>query len=446
MAEFYEMPAVSPTMELGTLVEWRVKEGETFAPQTVMAEVGTDKANMDAEIFDGGVLIKHLIVEGDEVPAGYPIAIIGQSTDEDISALLAEFETRKSELAAGGDPAAEAEPAAPTPEPAAPATPAATAAAPAPPPAPPRKRTWAGRDLPMHFMDPPGDIGAANVAGRILASPLAKKIAADKGVDLNRVQGTGPGGRIVKDDVISAAEHGTAAPMAMAAAREDEVIRNSPMRKTIAKRLLESHVEIPTFFLTIELDMQGFVDMRTDLKAKLPDVRISYNDLLTMAVAKSLRDYPKANAAWDPKAITQFGRVDIGIAVALPDGLITPVVRNADQKSLSELAVEIRELAGRAREQKLAPEEYTGNTFTISNLGMMGISEFTAIINPPASAILAVGTMEKVPAFAADGSVVPAHRMKVTMTCDHRVIDGATGAEFLQILRKYVESPWLMLV
>ena len=322
----------------------------------------------------------------------------------------------------------------------------------APAPAPKRSRpkadvarTWRGKKLPAAFADPPGDIGAATTAERVLASPLAKKIAADKGVDLARVQGSGPGGRIVKDDVIEAANK-PAAAAAAGPSREDEVVRNSPMRKTIAKRLLESHQDIPTFFLTVSLDMQGFVDIRADLKAKLPDVKISYNDMLVLATAKALAEFPAANASWDAKAITRHGNVDIGIAVALPDGLITPVVRNADQKGLAQIAGEIRELAGKARDGKLTPEEYQGNTFTISNLGMYGIEEFTAIINPPASAILAVGGMEKVPVFDEDGDLVASWRMKVTMTCDHRVIDGALGAQFLQVLRKYVESPWLMLV
>lgn len=439
MAEFYEMPAVSPTMELGTLVEWRVQEGEAFKPQTVMAEVGTDKANMEAEIFDAGVLIKHLIEEGDEVPAGYPIAIIGQAADEDIGDLLQQFESRKGELDGGGDDAtaaAEPAPSAATAEP----VPAPKAA---PRPAPPKEREWQGKKLSLNFMDPPGDIGAANVAGRIVASPLAKKIAADKGIDLARLDGSGPGGRIVKDDVLNA----KAAPAGVvAASREDNVVRNSPMRKTIAKRLLESHRDIPTFFLTVDLDMDAFVDLRTDLKAKLPDVKISYNDMLTLAVARALRESPQVNASWGEKSITQHGSVDIGIAVALPDGLITPVVRNADNKTLSQIAAEIRELAGLAKEGKLAPEQYSGNTFTISNLGMFGIQEFTAIINPPATGILAVGALEKRAVFDDDGDLVQAHRMKVTMTCDHRVIDGATGAIFLQAVRRYVESPWLMLV
>lgn len=462
MAQFYEMPAVSPTMELGTLVEWRVKEGESFKPQTVMAEVGTDKANMDAEVFDSGVLIRHLIEEGDEVPAGFPIAIIGQATDEDISELLEAFKARKAELDGGGaasdddagdddagdddeDSASKDDTSASeSDDDAGDDKPKPKAKAPAPPRREPVHRTWEGAKLSSNFMDPPGDIGAANTPERLAASPLARRIAQDKGVDLHRITGSGPGGRIVKNDVVQAAEQPAVAQAGPA--RESERVRNSPMRKTIAKRLLESHRDIPTFFLTIELDMQGFVDLRGQLKATAPDVKVSYNDMLIKAVARALVDSPAVNASWSDKVITRHGSVDIGVAVALPDGLITPVIRSADQLGLAEIGSQVRELAGLARDGKLSPEQYQGNTFTISNLGMFGIHEFTAIINPPASAILAVGALERVPVIDEGGQVVSAWRMKVTMTCDHRVIDGATGAEFLQALRRYVESPALLLL
>jgi len=442
VAEFYEMPSISPTMEVGTLVEWRIAEGEAFESSAVVAEVGTDKANMEAEIFDPGVMIKHLISEDDEVPPGFPIAIWGASADEDISALLTQFETQRSALGQSGASSGEltmaAEHDAPAVVPAADSAPAASR-----PPAVSGKveRSWEGRSTHQLFMEPPGDIrfGAAT-AGRVAASPLARKVATDLGVDLKRVNGTGPGGRITRADVEDAPRGNTTA----AAAQEDRTVKNSPMRKTIAKRLLESHQDIPTFFLTATFDMQGFVDLRTDLKAKLPDVRVSYNDILVKAVARSLTEHPGVNASWGAKAIVHHGRVDIGIAVAVKDGLITPVVRNADQKGLAAISGEIRELAGRAREQKLTPEEYTGGTFTISNLGMMEIEHFTAIINPPESAILAVGSIEQIPVVV-DGDFDVGWRMTLTMTCDHRVIDGAVGAAFLQTLRRYVESPWLML-
>ncbi|MCA9488492.1 MAG: 2-oxo acid dehydrogenase subunit E2 [Myxococcales bacterium] len=438
MAQFYEMPAISPTMELGTIVAWRIPEGATFESGAVMAEVGTDKANMDAEIFDKGVLIRHLVAEGDEVPPGYPIAIWGTSKDEDITGLLAEFQTRKTAKPADAAPA-------PAPAPEAPA--------PAPPPAAAPvtgklERTWMGKPTHLLFSDPPGDlrfgVASAGTSTQVAATPLARKVAAELGVDLELVKGSGPGGRVTEKDVRSAPPKGASAPAARPSA-SDETVRNTPMRKTIARRLLESHQLIPTFFLTATFDAAGFVDLRADLKDKLPDLKVSYNDLMILAVARSLREHPEINASWGETAITRHGRVDIGVAVALPDGLITPVLRAADTKSLRQVASEVRELATRARAQKLAPEEYTGGTFTISNLGMMDIEHFTAIINPPEAAILAVGSIVEVPVVAEDGFEV-GHRMKVTMTCDHRVIDGAMGAAFLQTLRKYVESPWLLIV
>lgn len=436
-------------MEMGTLVQWKVGEGQPFQSSAVLAEIGTDKANMEAEIFDAGVMLKHLVAEGDEVPPGYPIAIWGKA-GEDLGPLLAEFEKRKGSL--GAKPAAE-----PAPEPdeptqevaAAPAPKAAPAAEPKAAPAPKRetatvRRDWMGKQINGLFADPPGDLRyGTDDNGVAAASPLARKVAADLGVDLKRVSGSGPGGRIVAKDVEDAPRGGGAGPAV--STRPDEQVRNSPMRKTIARRLLESHQQIPTFFLTASLDAQGFVDLRDDLKDKIPDLKISYNDLLVLAVARSLREHPEVNASWTDKEIVRHGRVDIGIAVAMPDGLITPVVRNADKKGLGEVAGEIRELAKRAREQKLKPEEYTGSTFTISNLGMFAIDEFTAIINPPEAAILAVGSIDQVPVVV-DGEIEAGWRMKVTMTCDHRVVDGAVGAAFLATLRKYVESPWLLLV
>lgn len=440
MAEFYEMPSVSPTMEVGTLVAWRVAEGASFDSGTVLAEVGTDKANMDAEIFDAGVLIKHLVPEGAEIPPGYPIAIWGQSADEDISGLLARFEERKK--AGGGAPAAPVAAEAPA---RVEASPAPRAAAPAPAAKPADigsiERSWSGKPLSTAFMEPPGDIRAASTSPRVKASPLAKKIAADRGVELARVKGSGPGGRIVAEDVESAPT-GAAGPTA--SVREDTSVRNSPMRKTIAKRLLQSHQDIPVFFLTATFDMQGFVDLREALKKADPDLKVSYNDMLVRCVARALVAHPEVNAQWSADAIVQKGAVDIGIAVALPAGLITPVVRHADTKSFSAIGAEVRELAGRAKAGKLDPSEYTGGTFTISNLGMMQIEQFTAIINPPESAILAVGAIEQVPVVVG-GALTVGWRMKVTMSCDHRVIDGAVGAAFLQTVRRYVETPGLLL-
>jgi pyruvate dehydrogenase E2 component (dihydrolipoamide acetyltransferase) len=464
MAQFYEMPAVSPTMETGTIVAWKLAEGQKFESQAVVAEVGTDKANMDAEIFDAGVMIKHLIAEGDDVPAGFPIAIVGKSADEDISALLKEFEAKKAERAKGAKPAAKAEEAsAEPPKAAAPDAPkdkeAAQAAAAAPPPDKPApgprqtlardvgtaQREWMGKKLSTDALDPPGDIRFGlnpGKAAKIAASPLARAVAADKGVDLAKVKGSGPGGRIVRADVENAPAKSASAAVAT---RPDEAVKHSPMRKTIAKRLLQSTQGTPTFFLTVALDGAGIVGLREQLKARLPDVKVSVNDILVACVARALREFPKVNAAWGDDAITRFGRVDIGVAVAVPDGLITPVIRGADRLGFAEIGTRTRELAGRAREQKLKPEEYTGSTFTISNLGMYDISAFTAIINPPEAAILAVGSMAQVPVVV-NGELAVGWRFNATMTCDHRVIDGATGAEFLQLVRKYIEAPALLLV
>ncbi|MEQ1564616.1 MAG: dihydrolipoamide acetyltransferase family protein [Myxococcota bacterium] len=451
MAQFYEMPAISPTMELGTLVEWKLAEGQAFKSSAVVAEVGTDKANMEAEIFEAGVMLKHLVAEGDEVPPGWPIAIWGQA-GEDVSDLLAQYASRPKPGAAAPQPkpAAAAAPAAVVAVvAAAPVAAAPAQAAPARPATATVARDWMGTPIHTLFADPPGDLrfGAGTPsAGRVAASPLARKIATDRAIDLHRVTGSGPGGRIVAKDLESIVPGAPAAvPAPASAARPDEVVRNSPMRKTIARRLTESHTTIPTFFLTAAFDGQGLVDLREDLKAKLPDLKVSYNDLTVMAVARALRLHPQVNASWSDKEIVRHGRVDIGVAVALPDGLITPVLRDADHKSLSELASTTRALAARARDGKLAPEEYTGGTFTISNLGMFGIDQFTAIINPPEAAILAVGGLDQV-GVVVDGALQPGWRMKVTMTCDHRVIDGAVGAAFLQTLRTYVESPWLLLV
>ena len=442
MAEFYEMPSVSPTMEVGTLVEWKVAEGAAFESGTVVAEVGTDKANMDAEIFDKGVLIKHLVEEGAEIPPGFPIAIWGASADEDITALLQEFEARQASAGSDSDDAPAAD---------APATPAETPAAAASPakPAAPRRpaevgsldREWMGKTLSRAFMDPPGDIQVAGTREeRPKSSPLARKVADDRGVDLRRIQGSGPGGRIVVADV----ENAPLRPaVGSGPVREDRSVKHTQMRRTIAKRLSAVHEEVPVFYLTATFDMQGFVDLRKQLKAQ--DVKVSYNDILLKAVAQALVDHPDVNAEWSKNAIIEKGSVDIGVAVALDPGLITPVVRNCDQRGLSDIASTVRELAKRAKEGKLAPEEYTGNTFTVSNLGMMQIEHFTAIINPPASAILAAGSINQVPVVV-DGQLTTGWRMKVTMSCDHRVIDGAVGAAFLQTLRRYVEAPYLLLV
>jgi pyruvate dehydrogenase E2 component (dihydrolipoamide acetyltransferase) len=451
VAQFYEMPAVSPTMEVGTLVSWKVAEGQSFESGAVVAEIGTDKANMDAEIFDAGVMIKHLLAEGDEAPPGVPIAIWGAKADEDIAGLLEEVEKRRAKGAASGDgKTGDGHRATGNGDGGAEIGPRGAEDG--------QRATGNGDrgtviDLPPRlFMDPPGDLGLGGgrtEVGRevraVRASPLARKLAKDRGIDLGRLKGSGPGGRIVRVDLDRAPVGRVPVGPGPEVSRDDRHVKHSQMRRTIAKRLLASHTEVPTYFLTAALDVSGFVKLKDELKAKSPDLKISYNDMLVLAVARALRDHPEVNASWGEKEIVRHGRVDIGVAVAIDDGLVTPVLRNADRMALTEIAATVRELAGRARQMKLDPSEYTGGTFTISNLGMFGIEHFTAIINPPEAAILAVGAFEQVPVVVS-GALTTGWRTRVTMTCDHRVIDGAVGAAFLQTLRRYVETPWWALV
>jgi pyruvate dehydrogenase E2 component (dihydrolipoamide acetyltransferase) len=462
VAEFFVMPQASPTMTVGVVGKWVAAEGAELQPQSVIAQVETDKATMDIEVFDKGVMLKHLAKEGEEVPPGQPIAIIGKQKGEDISALLAEFEKMKGAPPKAAAPAAPAAPAPAQTE--APAPAAATKEETKPPqPTPPQPKeagpprpaqreagsgvrgvvptiTWQGQPVDASIMEPLGPY--ASPGPRVVASPLAKAMAADKGVDLKRLKGSGPGGRIVAADV-EAGPAAAPAGVAAVARRPDESVRVTQMRKTIARRLTEVHQQVPVFYLTVEMDASGLVKLKQLAAAR--GIRISYNDLVLKAVAASLVDVPECNAAWNGDTIVRKGGVDIGVAVALPEGLITPVVRDADKKSVREIADEVRELAGRAKEGRLAAEEYTGGSFSVSNLGMFEIEQFTAILNPPEAAILAVGGVMQVPVVEND-QLTTGWRMKATMTCDHRVIDGALGARFLRALRGYVEAPVLMVL
>ncbi len=453
MAEFFEMPQASPTMEVGTVLSWKKAEGDSLAPQDVLAEVETDKAAMEIEVFDSGVLLKILAAEGDQVPAGQPIAILGTSADEDISDLLAQFEKIKS---AGTSPSAPA-PAAATPS--APKTPASTApAASAPTETGLTPFSWAGKSIDNAIMEMPTfTVALPSVvpgapplpAGKVRSSPAARAAARSQGVNLGTVIGTGPRGRVTRADVLRHAA-GIAPVVAAPAApapravplptpnEGDEVIPNTNMRKTIAKRLKAAYSDAPVFFLTRQFNCDALVEYRTGLKAD--GKRISYNDIVLAACGRALRDVPEVNAAWAEDSIIRRAAVDIGMAVALPGGLITPVIRSADSRSLEDIAADTRTLATKAKDGKLAPNEYTGSTFTISNLGMKGIEQFTAIINPPEACILAVGAMAQVPVVT-DGTVTAGWRMKVTLTCDHRVVDGALGADFLEAVRAYIEDP-----
>ena len=442
MATKVVMEALSPTMEEGRLVKWLKNEGDQIKNGETLAEVETDKAIMELVARGEGVLRKRLLNENDAAPVGQLIAVIA-APDENIDALVSE---------AGGGAATPAAPATAsagaTSVPRAPAqsqgeasTPPQEKVAGGAPPGPPSGRPAA----------PPAPAAApsGNGGGRMRSSPLARRMASDNGLDLQGVQGSGPGGRIIKRDVEAAVASGAVRqqPAAARFAPASEDYRDAPLtqiRKTIARRLSESIGPIPTFYLTAEFDMERVAEMRGAMAAVGDEFKVSFNDIVLKAVATALAQHPEVNAHWLGDKIRYFNRVHLGMAVAIEEGLITPVIFDADQKRMSEISREARELAKRARERKLKPEEYTGSTFSVSNLGMFGIDQFTAIINPPEVGILAIGALEE-KAVVVDGTLAARKRMRVTMSCDHRVVDGALGARFLQTLRRLIENP-LMLV
>ncbi len=404
MATMMLMPKLSDTMDEGVILKWRKREGESIKQGDILADIQSDKADMEQEAYDGGVIRKLFVNEGEGVKVGAPLAIIG-TADEDISGLL-------------GSTAGAAS---------APAGAVAHAPGAASVPASP----------------PPADVPAPD-HGRVKISPLAKKIAEGKNIDVSLVPGSGPGGRIVKRDIESFAAPVSAPAGAVRAAvtGQTKEIPLTLMRKTIAKRLVESKVTAPHFYLTVEADMKPAIAFRTSLNAA-GDVKISFNDIIVKAAALSLRRHPEVNATFTPEKIIQYGAVHVGVAVAVDDGLITPVIRNTDSKGLAEIAAETKELAGRARGKKLKPEEFTGGTFTISNLGMYDVDNFAAIINPPEGAILAIGSIRETPVVE-NGAIVVGNRMKMTLSCDHRVVDGAAGARFMQTMKKILEHPAML--
>ncbi|MGD0527128.1 MAG: pyruvate dehydrogenase complex dihydrolipoamide acetyltransferase [Polyangiaceae bacterium] len=457
MAKILDMPKLSPTMEEGVLSAWHKKEGDAVAVDDLLAEVETDKATMEFRAFDAGTLLKILVAPGSQVKLGQPVAIVG-SPGEDVSALAVQ--------AGATLPPTTAPTTAPT-------------QAPNPNPAPnPKPRVQEDTLAPQAQRNPPvvnvlertsyANEPAGNgpaAGGRVLASPYVRKVAREMGVDLQGAQGTGPGGRVVPADLESM--RGAATPAAAPLARvapalpspptgpsfeESEVRPLSPMRKAIARRLTESKTTVPHFYLSIDADVAELVKLRERINAELassgdskgdadsPPAKVSLNDLLIKACAVALVRVPECNASFTPDAILIHKRVDVSVAVAIPDGLVTPVVRRADQKSVVAIAREVRELASRARARKLRPEEMQDGTFSISNLGMFGIDEFAAVINPPEGAILAVGQVRDVPVVT-DGAVVPGKRLAMTLSCDHRVVDGAVGAAFLAELRRLIEHP-----
>jgi pyruvate dehydrogenase E2 component (dihydrolipoamide acetyltransferase) len=475
MATKVVMEALSPTMEEGRLVKWLKAEGDAVKNGDVLAEVETDKAVMELVARGEGVLRKRLAAEGDSSAVGTLLGVIA-GADENIDQIV------------GGAGAASAPSKAPEASPARADAPASGAAqqnggrgtdrgaapnkvaagqreragassvprAPAESQGeasmPPQQKTGGGPPAPAGGKPAPrGDADGAGNGERVRSSPLARRLASERGVDLGQVAGSGPGGRIVKRDIEAAGAAGAAgvrAPqVATAARRGDEEFRDIPLtqiRKTIARRLSESIGPIPTFYLTIELDLERVSELRTAMTELGDEYKVSFNDIIMKAVATALVQHPECNAHWLGDRIREFNRVHLGMAVATDDGLIVPVIFDADTKGLREIAAEARELAKRARERKLKPEEYTGSTFSVSNLGMFGIDQFTAIINPPEAGILAIGAVEK-KQVVVKGEVEIRSRLRVTMSCDHRVIDGAIGARFLQTLRRLLENP-LMLI
>ncbi|MFM8439975.1 MAG: pyruvate dehydrogenase complex dihydrolipoamide acetyltransferase [Acidobacteriota bacterium] len=422
MANKILMPKLSPTMEEGQISRWLKKEGDAIDANETIAEVDTDKATMEMTSLEAGTLLKIIVGAGSNAKLGQVIGIIGKK-GEDFSALLASIEAAPAASTPAEKPA-------PTPAPAA----KAVSLPPMPKPAP-----------------PPPPAAAPASTGRMVVSPIAAKMAAEKGVDLRGVRGTGPGGRIIKRDIENL-NGGTSKPSysytpstvyGASAFREEGT---SKMRQVIAQRLAESIGPIPTFYLTVEIEMDAVLGLRKKLNEGLNDAqKVSVNDIVIKAAASALVKHPWVNASYRDSSVRFYEDADVGVAVAIEDGLITPVVRSANKKSFVEIAQEVKALASKARERKLQPEEYTGATFSISNLGMFGIKEFTAIINPPEAAIIAVGGAEQVPVVR-NGEIAIRSVMNVTMSCDHRVIDGATGAKFLQTFKDMLEHPALILM
>lgn len=418
MEEVVLMPRLSDTMTEGVIASWAKNIGDPVKKGDLLAEIETDKATMELESYKNGTLLYQGAAKGEKIQVNDLLCIIGDAGKVDVDAIVAAVKGGAAPAAAAGNEIATPEPQAAAPAPAAEATPAAS-----------------------------GD-------GRIKASPLAKKLAAEKGVDLTRVKGSGDNGRIIKSDIDNyqpaaaaqnAASSPAAAPAAVPAGQESfDDVPVSQMRKTISRRLSEVKFSAPEFYLTMEINMDKAVGSRAQLN-EISANKISFNDMVLKACAVALKKHPAINSSWMGESIRVNHHVSIGVAVAVEDGLLVPVVRFADTKSLSQIAGEVKDFAQKAKNKKLQPSDWEGNTFTISNLGMFGIEEFTAIINPPASCILAIGAINEVPVVK-NGQIGIGNIMKVTLTCDHRVVDGATGAAFLQTLKQLLEEPLRMLV
>jgi len=495
MATQVVMPKLSPTMEEGQLARWLKNEGDSVSVGEPLAEIDTDKATMEAQALTTGVLRKILVQAGATVPLGQVIAIIGEA-DEDISALVSKAESgeagaanKKSieENVEAGQDGAQKELAGVVVDGARTqatiegkpikgddsGTPS-TGGSMAPPDKPPTQEAAASSGG-----GGGGAVGATGngqrVGGRIIVSPIAARMAAEANINIKTLTGSGPGGRIIKRDIEAAINSGQQQPQTTtpqeriqteeskprpveartpqqpsqqptiegASPYRDEAV--STMRGTIARRLTSSIGPVPHFFLTSEIEMDRTAELRATLNGLAPENKVSINDIIIKVAAVALLQHPQVNASFQDKTIRYYERADIGVAVAIEEGLITPIVRAADSKSIGQISREVRELAGRARERKLQPEEYMGATFSVSNLGMFGIEEFTAIINPPEAAILAVGAMQPKPVVR-DGEVTVRQIMRVTMSCDHRIVDGATGAKFLQTFKKILENPLMLML
>ena len=421
MATLIDMPKLSDTMTVGTLVKWLKNEGDAVTNGDMIAEVETDKATMEVECFEEGVLIKQYAEAGAEVPVGGAIAAIGEAGES-----APEVAAPATAPSASEEPEAASTPAPVTPEPA--AAPEITAAEPPPAPAPAVSGT------------------------RIKASPVARKMAAQKGIDLSAVQGSGPGGRIVKEDILQAGESPSKVSSTPASTLEALTVPVSNMRKSIAKALVASKTQAPHFYLQIEVDGAPLAKFRAALNKKYADLpveqggnKFTVNDLTLKAAAEAVRQVPAINRSWG-ESIVQHGTVQLAFGVAIDDGLVTPVIPSAETKSLHQISAEAKALIKKARNKKLAPNEMSGSTLTVTNLGMFGISDFYGIINPSNAAILSVGATIKRPVVDEHNQIVIGHTMKVGLSGDHRVIDGAVGAQYLQALKNILENPALMLV
>lgn len=411
--EVITMPRLSDTMEEGTVASWLKKVGDTVNEGDILAEIETDKATMEFEAFYNGTLLYVGIQEGESAPVDSLLAIIGDKDTNVDEAIAAATASTSAPVVAVEEKTASAPVASPTA-----AAPAVTSA--------------------------PAPVAVQNTSGRVIASPLAKRLAEERGIQLGAVQGSGDGGRIIKRDIESYQASGSVAFAAPQGIESVEEMANSQMRKTIAKRLGASKFTAPHYYLGVEFDMENAMAFRQQYNA-IPDTKISFNDIVVKATALALKQHPQVNSRWYDDKIVQHHHVHMGVAVAVEDGLVVPVVKFADELALPQIGAQVRDFAGRARDKKLTPAEMDGSTFTISNLGMFGIETFTSIINQPNSAILSVGAIVEKPVVK-NGQIVVGHTMKLTLACDHRSVDGATGSLFLQTLKSYIENPITMLV